>query len=272
MGGRGSSYSRSITGRQVRMPLQGAQQQQQTAVPVNAQAPDDNNTPVAPSDTAISQMNDAQLAALVQNAKNIDLPNHLADVPNLTQSFVYAAGLNGKPTVMDGPTFDAFMRQNNIPRSDIIARSVRSISYTSNGLTYNLTDQQVNNMLVHSRLNYIGGKVGGSLYGCGSYFAQTGGANTGYGNATITAILNPATARVISDSQLSRLARSFAASHPQFARAVGPYTGGSSASSASRNNMSIYALALGYNVISDGGSGAGTYYNVIDRSALIVRE
>lgn len=34
------------------------------------------------------------------------------------------------------------------------------------------------------------------------------------------------------------------------------------------NNMSIYALAMGYNVIKDSSSG---YHNVIDRSALVYK-
>lgn len=277
MGGRGSSYSRSVTGRQMRITLQGTQtqQQQQIAGPAgNALPDDDDNTPATPSVpdvTAISQMDDSQLAALVQTAQTTDLPNHLNDTPNLTQRFVYAAGLNAKPTVLDATAFANFMQQNNISQSEIIARSVKGAQYTSGGLSYNLTDKMVNQMLVHSKLNYIGGKVGGSAYGCGSYFAQTGGANTGYGNATITAVLNPSTARVIQERQLRRMATQYAKTHPQFAKAVGTYTGSTWGTSTQRNNMSIYALALGYNVISDG-TGPGTYYNVIDRSALVVRE
>ena len=35
------------------------------------------------------------------------------------------------------------------------------------------------------------------------------------------------------------------------------------------NNMSVYALAMGYNVIKDSSSG---YHNVIDRKALVYKK
>lgn len=78
------------------------------------------------------------------------------------------------------------------------------------------------------------------------------------------AVLNPSTAKVITDTQLRQRAAAFSQSHPQFTRAVGPYS-----TSFHNNNMSIYALAMGYNVIKDSGSG---YHNVIDRSALVYRK
>lgn len=280
MGGRGSTSSfagrNTGTGTLFRQMVTNAQQMQptmQAQLPpqqqVQNQQPTPQNTPVVPGAvTALSQMDDDQLAQLVQLAKNVSMPNHLSDADDLTQKFIYAAGINAKPTTMDSASFNQFLQQNNIPRSDILARSVNGASYTVGNTRYNLTAQQVINMFTSSRLTYSGGKQGGQAYGGGTYFAKTGGANTGYGGTTMMGVLNPATARVITANTLRTKAQQFAATHPKFARAVGPYTGGSWGGG--KNNMSIYALAMGYNVINDGSSGSGAYYNVIDRSAMVI--
>lgn len=234
--------------------------------PITQQPPTDQNTPVQPAAvTNLSQMTDAQLAQLAQQAKTIDMPNFLNDVADQTQRFVFAAGINEKPTVLEDSDFDQYLIDNNIPRSQILARSVSPITYRNNdGTTVKMSADDVIDMMKYSRLNYIGGKVNGQAYGAGTYFDMTGGRNTGYGGTTATAVLNPNTARIITDRQLASQARAFAQSHPQFARAVGAYD-----TSFHNNNMSIYALALGYNVIKDSTSG---YHNVIDRSALVYKK
>ena len=275
MGGRGSkssfagrSTSTGTVFRQLVNNLQQMQPQVQSQLPpqqqVQNQTPTQNNTPVVPGGaTALSQMTDDQLAAIVQQAKTTQLPNHLNDVNDLTQRFVYAAGINAKPTVMDQQAFNQFLSDNNIPRSQLIARSVSGASYSVGNTRYNLTPQQVIQMFTSSRLTYSGGKVGGQALGGGTYFDMNGGSNTGYGGTTMVGALNPATARVISTSQLSSKAQAFAASHPKFARAVGAFTGGSFGGH--NNNMAIYALAMGYNVIQ-----RGSYHNIIDRSAVVI--
>ena len=164
--------------------------------------------------------------------------------------------------------FSQYMKDNNIPSNQIISRSVSPITYRNNdGTTVKMSANDVIDMMKYSRLNYIGGKVNGQAYGAGTYFAMNGGSNTGYGGTTATAVLNPATAKVITDRQLATRARAFAQSHPQFAKAVGAYN-----TSFYNNNMSIYALAMGYNVIADAYGGSNTYYNVIDRSALVYKK
>ena len=74
----------------------------------------------------------------------------------------------------------------------------------------------------------------------------------------MVAVLNPKTARTITDSSLATRARAFMASHPKFAAQVGAYN---------NRTQSIYALAMGYNVVT-----WGIYTNVIDRSALVIKE
>ena len=203
----------------------------------------------------IASMTDDQLAQTVIASRTVDMPNFLNDVPDQTQKFVYQVGLNGAPQVMDQQQFNQFMQQNNIPQSQVMSRSVNG-----NGP---YSAQQINDMFRYSELTYIGGKQGGQMSGAGTYFDMNGGGRTGYGGATMQAVYNPATARVIDYHALQRQAAAFANSHPKFASAVGQFTNG-------RNgNASIYALAMGYNAIS-GGPVSRSYQNIIDRSAVVV--
>lgn len=246
---------------------QAAQQQssqpQQTG-PIQNQVPDNNNTPVViDAVKKLQGMSDAQLTKLYMNAMNANLPNHLNDANDITQKFVFTAGLNGQPLVLDQAQFTQFMKDNGIPQAQVMARSIRASDITTSaGNKANLTPQQIVDMTKYGRLTYIGGKRGGQVYGAGTYFDMNGGQSTGYGSgATMVAVLNPAIARPISSSQLASKARAFDRSHPAFRHTTGGY---------SRANMSVYALAMGYNVITSGNGGPGEYHNVIDRSAMVM--
>lgn len=268
MGGRGSSSglaamvapTQPIPGPKLKIPVPDPN-------PIADQVPDDNNTPVAPNalDSLVG-MTDDQLAQVYLDSQKAGLPNHLGDVDDKTQRFVFQIGLNDKPMVLDAAAFNQFLSDNNIPRGQILSRSVDGGKLrTSSGNVRTLSAQDVVDMMTQSRLNYIGGKVGGQAYGAGTYFDQNGGGATGYGNGkTVNAVLNPKTARVVTDSKLRTLAAAFDRSHPKFARATGGYS-----TSFRNNNMSIYALAMGYNVIKDA---TGSYHNVIDRKALVYKK
>lgn len=264
MGGRGSK-SGLLRAPRLNMPQP---QQPPQAQPLQPPQPQPDLTPSSDLQTAtqatatlaqIASMTDDQLAQAVIDSRSVDMPNFLNDIPDQTQKFVYQVGLNGAPQVMDQQQFDQFLQQNNIPRSQIMARSVNG-----NGP---YTAQHIADMFKYSELTYIGGKQGGQASGAGTYFDMNGGGNTGYGygrnSTTIQAVYNPATARVIDYHKLQSQARSFAASHPKFAAAVGSFRAGGN------GNASIYALAMGYNAIS-GGPVSSTYQNVIDRSAVVV--
>ena len=247
------------------------QQQQQPPVntinPANAnQTPNQNNTPVQPGAlSALTQMTDDQLAQLVNASKNVIMPNHLSDVDDQTQKFVYQAGLNELPQVLDAADFNKFMADNNISQRQLLARSVNPIKFKAMSTQFSYSAQQVADMMMYSRYNYIGGKVGGQRLGAGTYFDQNGGHSTGYGQHTVVAALNPKTTRAISTTRLRSEAQKFAQTHPKFAKAVGGFV--SSSQKWTNNNMSIWALAMGYNVITE-----GSYHNVIDRSALVYRK
>jgi hypothetical protein len=265
MGGRGSGSGMSLgAGGGSGGGIAPQQQQQQRQAPqqpqqVNLQPGSQLQTNAQASATLaqIMSMSDDQLAQVVRDSRNVDMPNFLNDKPDPTQKFVYQAGLNGAPTVMDQQQFNQFMQQNNIPKSQILARSVNA-----NGP---YTENHIADIFKYSELNYIGGKFGGMMSGAGTYFDMNGGRSTGYGSgATLTAVLNPKTARVVDYYDLQRKARAFAQSHPKFVQAVGGMP-----SNGQGGNMSVWALAMGYNVIS-GGPVSSTYHNIIDRSAVIV--
>ncbi|MDD3337794.1 MAG: hypothetical protein PHS82_02945 [Lachnospiraceae bacterium] len=269
MGGRGSTSSFSSQQQPtLKKPIRNPKLHKPPQMnPIAQQVPDDSNTPVQPNAlTNLSQMSDAQLAQAFTDSQNAGLPNHLDDAADITQRFVFHAGLNDKPQVLDTAAFNQFMQNNNISQSQIISRSINGGTLkTTSGGSRNLTPQDVSDMMMYSRLNYVGGKLGGQAYGAGTYFDMNGGRNTGYASGkTVTAVLNPATAKIITDRQLQQKATAFDKSHPQFAKATGGYS-----SSFYNNNMSVYALAMGYNVIKDA---TGSYHNVIDRKALVYRK
>lgn len=228
------------------------------------QPPTPQNTPVQPQAlTAISQMTDDQLADLMRRSRSADMPNQLNDVSDITQKFVFTAGLNEKPAVLSDSEFQQFMKDNGLGKADVISRSVNGATYkNASGTKVTLSATDVSDMMMYSRLNYIGGKRGGQALGAGTYFDHTYGKSTGYGGHTVTAVLNPKTARAIDYTQLASKARAFDAAHPKFARMTGGYN---SAYKGGGNNMAIYALAMGYNVI----TASNGYTNVIDRSALV---
>lgn len=226
----------------------------------------DDGTPVVKGAlTGLTQMTDDQLAQLFNASKNVDMPNHLSDADDMTQKFVYAVGLNEKPQVLDTAQFNKYLKDNNISRSDILARTTNSANYNVNGTNIKLTPDQTLQLIKDGSLNYIGGKHGGQLYGAGTYFDRNGGKPTGYGgsnSATMLAVLSK-NAKPISKSQLQAQTQTWVQSHPKFAKAVGSF---------SNKNASIYALAQGYNVITDGSGRNASYHNVIDRSAIVVRK
>ena len=154
--------------------VQQAQQQNPQQQPAQLQTGNDTQTPAQATATLamIANMTDDQLAAAILASKNVDMPNFLNDKPDATQKFVYQVGLNGLPTVLDANAFQQFMKDNNIPQKNILARSVNP-SQTKYGLP--ITTAQMINSFKTSEYNYIGGKHGGQAYGGGTYFDKTGG-------------------------------------------------------------------------------------------------
>ena len=269
MGGRGTTalQGRSSTSSRAATMRASSGQQAPQAVNNNNTATFTNTvngiTNAADAASQFSQMTDDQMEQVIKATYKVDMPNHLADVSDRTQRLAYVIGLNEKPTVLDDKAFDQYLTNNNIPKSAIISRSVDGSTYRVNNIQYQLTANDITQMYKDGSLNYIGGKYGGMAYGAGTYFEQNGGGRTGYGTgATMIGIIDRSKARIIPLSTLRSAISSWSQSHPKTAAAIGPVT---------NRNYSVYALAMGYNVISSG-KGRGTYFNVIDRSATIMRK
>lgn len=257
---------------------QTAQTQQQATTQVSAQDLVDASKIVSiyGNDTAskFAKMSDDQLARAVTSSKNVDMPDHIADVRNFTQQFVYENQLNSKPTVLDSKAFDSYIKTNNISDSQVLAREVDPISFTTrNNVKINYTSQDVADIFKAGDINYIGGKRGGSLYGYGSYFANVGiNGSTGYGSsrkAVVRAVLSK-DARCIKRDDINSEWSSFVSKRPKLKNAV------SGAISNIGDDYSVKALLMGYNVITSDTPARGkyamdTYFNVLDRSAVVCR-
>lgn len=239
-------------------------QQMQQTLANNVNAPTiqalGNNIDVS----AFKQMSDDQLAQMIKQSQGVDLPNQLNDVHNEMQKFTYYAGLNTKPTVLDDSSFNQYLKDNGISRSDIMARDVNAGTYRlPSGSSVPLSSRQIADMYMYSDSHYVGGKQGGSVHGYGGYFAVTGGGSTGYGGSrstTIQAVLSK-NAKVINEGSIYSKWASFANTHPKADSAMR-----SIRDSSSRQNMQ--AILMGYNVVKCSGS----YRVVLDRSALVFHE
>lgn len=283
MGGRGAGSGKASPAQQmaraIRMstkaaqqaaqPQQAAQQNTQPATPAQAS----NWVPPGVFNYTLAQLptlNDSQVLQILNTADGIDMPNHLADSPDATQELVYALGFNAPPTVLDSTQFGQFMKQNNIPRSQIMSRGVGGGSFnTTSRNQRKLTQAQIAQMWISDPYTYVGGKIGGQALGAGAYFDMNGGKATGYGggNAVVyTGVLNPKTARVISAGGLQAKAMTWARTHPQSDRKIKQMARKSRGWGSSV--LSLYALMLGYNTI----SGGGGYHNVITRDAMVIKQ
>ena len=256
---------------QVAAAVQAAPAQPTPVPPAAPAAPATNTTVTSNAVKNFAAMSDTAMAAEINKAVSVGMPNQLADRPDATQQLVFSAGFNEKPMVLDTKGFNQFMKANGMTTSDLLSRDVDPVSYKNASNTQvKMTAQDVIDMMMYSRVNYIGGKVGGQALGAGTYFDHTGGKGTGYGGSghkTAVAVLNPKTAKIITYSQLKSDIPSWKRSHPKSAKAIDNLA----KKAGGRSSESLYALAMGYNVISRNPGARGGYVNVIDRSALVYR-
>lgn len=237
MGGRGSS---SASGRSAAAPAQ--QAPDAVSVPIQ-----DVMTGLGGSHTLaeIQAMTDAEYDAYLDTLGSVDMPNFLAD--NDFQRFVYDAGVNDRPQVVDQATFDA------LPGTTMY-RTVNSVYDRATDV--GMSADQIAAQTMQSSLS----RIGNGVYGDGFYFADSASASHMYGSrrgdvkrtAVMQAKLSP-TANVVSYSQImAQYMRDPSSSK----RGIG-----------SNSGLSMFALRKGYNVIDVGRNG---YYNVLDRSALVM--
>lgn len=234
MGGRGSSSG-----------ITAAMTTQPTATPMGVTLAD------------VQAMDDNQLHDFLINVQDVDTPDFLNT--HHTQKMVYGLDLNDVPQVVP----DAQILQMISNGAEPLYRTVNDTTTPGN---VKMTAGDMHDMMRYGDLTYLGN----GIYGDGLYFSNSLSGSKGYGysgsSQTVRAVLSPG-AKVISDKQLQKEYDSFVKSHPRTRKALG-----FSRSKSTTNSMSQFALIKGYNVITHTHSNGEVYYNVINRSALIVSD
>lgn len=215
-------------------------------------------------------LDDRAMARAILDAQSAQLPIFLLDRPSATQNLVFAQDFNEMPLVLSNYDFNNYLLQHGIPKSQVMFRSSDGGSFFVNGqnVQFTLTPGETLDMLRYNPYSYVGGKHGGMVYGAGSYFSMASTGSTGYGSVTTKAVLSPS-ASIISKSQLTNRQTAFDSKMPLTAREIrnavnrpGVKTG---------ETYSLYALAQGFNVITDSTSNPD-YHNVILRSAMVMNK
>ena len=198
----------------------------------------------------VQQMGDKELHDILLAITKQDLPDYL--MPNNQQRFVYALGLNQKPIVEDDATFAL-----NSKGKEVIYNAQSQANLSG----YTLTGDDIHDFIKYGddTLQQNG------IHGNGLYFTPSQSASSTYGNRMSAARLNPATAKIITETQLKREYDSWVTTHPQSRKALGYMA--RNGNGYGDNTYSQFALLRGYNVIQS--TQHGKTLTVLDRSALI---
>lgn len=214
-------------------------------------------TPMGVTLSDVQAMDDTQLHDFLINVQSVDTPDFLNT--HHMQKMVYGLGLNDTPQVVP----DTQMQQLIADGATPIYRTVNDTTLPGNVA---LSANDMHDMLRYGDLTYLGN----GIYGDGLYFSNNLSGSKSYGHSsssqTVRAVLSPG-AKVISDRQLQKEYDNFVKSQPRTRKALG-----FSRSKSTTNSMSQFALIKGYNVITHTHSDGEVYYNVIDRSALIISD
>lgn len=179
------------------------------------------------------------------------VPVHLAQ--NDFQRFVYSSGLNEKPDVVDDATLDKMTGTE-------MFRTVNNVYDSKNDISY--TADQIAKQVMAGRVTRVSDN-GGSVYGRGIYFADRYTSSTSYGNTSgnikKTAVMR---AKLNSNANVINYSKANAGALNEISK--GTKLGNILRKCDSDSQVSIYAMAKGYNVIS---SGHG-YLNVLNRNAI----
>ena len=170
------------------------------------------------------------------------------------QRLTFNLGLNDKPQLVDDSVLDTMTGTE-------LFRTVNSVADGRTRIRYNADD--IASQVQRGSVTRVSDN-GGSAYGRGIYFAHTYGSSAGYGNvsgnikqtAVMRAKLN-SNAKIITDSEATVGVRTEISMGTKLGKVL------SKCDSASRR--SIYAMAKGYNVISDG---YDDYYVILNRNAI----
>lgn len=244
----GQKANTAVAGSGNIQPTQQAQQQ-----PTQQPQVDDTQQAQAMSAQydAFMQMTDDQKADVIDKMIAQGVPAHLAD--NDFQKMIYNIGLNDKPQLVDDATLDGM-------NGTEIWRTVNNVYDSRNDISYSA--DQIARQIQAGRVTRVSDN-GGSVYGRGIYFADSR-TESGYYGDTSGNIQKTAQIRCKLNSNANVI------SHNKALQGV-------SAEKASRSKLgmvlrkcdhdsqaSIYALAKGYNVITNGHG----YYCILNRNAV----
>ena len=216
-----------------------------------------DNTQVASAFSAsydqFMAMTDDEKADFISANVKQGVPDHLAD--NSLQRFIYHSGLNEKPDVVDDATLDTMTGTE-------IFRTVNFVDKDKNPKDIGYTAPQIAKQVMGGRYTRVSDD-GGSVYGRGIYFADTYSGSVGYGDHTgkvkSTAVMRAklnSNAKVINSYTADSLASKEISSGSKLGRVLRNCDNDSRAS--------IYAMAKGYNVMSNGHG----YIVVLNRNAI----
>lgn len=221
-----------------------------------------------------ANLDDRAMAKAIYDSGNTMLPVFLRDQPSATQNLVFAQGWNEAPLVLNNPAWNAYLAQNNIPKSQVMFRSSNPASYFDIPLQMqiDLTDAETADLLRYGQYSYIGGKYGGQALGAGSYFSMRATGRSIYGSATMKAVLSP-NANIIDENALRTQTNMFNSKMPltssEIRRAANRFYSPKSWTGSSGEQSSLYALALGYNVVR---ASDHDYHNIILRNAIVMNK
>lgn len=207
-----------------------------------------NATPkggVALSD--FEKMTDDEKADVITDALKTGVPLHL-DRSGL-QRFAYYTGMNEKPDVLDESKWQKLTGQKIYRSVQDIYQRTKDIAYTSSDIAKQI--------MTGTYTNYS--DVGGSYHGNAIYFGTSKGQyGSGKGYAIIRAKVK-SSAKIGDEYSLASQMRSELRQGTKLAKAI------SKANSDSQ--LSLYAVAKGYDGIKDSSTG---YYMIYNRRALAI--
>ena len=200
---------------------------------------------------AFMQMSDDQKADVIDSMIKQGVPSHLAD--NDFQKMIYNIGLNDKPQLVDDATLNSM-------NGTELWRTVNNVYDRQNDISY--TADQIARQVQAGRVTRVSDS-GGSVYGRGIYFADDKTESSFYGN-TRGNVKKTAQVHCKLNSNAKTINYYSAISGASSEITKGTKLGKALKNCDRESQVSIYAMAKGYNVIT---SGHG-YYNILNRNAV----
>jgi len=273
MGGRGSSYNRSILPPTPVLAQvidddddQDDQQQAQPQDMLSANLPKGTaNTPSGYTLDDFKQLSDRQMSDLVDWAENqMTLPSGMHNDP--TQRLIHALGIDSPMENIGGRALQKYVNAG----ATVLYRGLDGSS--KNGV---YTDADTVADSIRSGNQFSTGGWGGQVHGGGMYMTDVYSGTRYYGTQHVIGAVFNSKANHIDGHSLISKADAWLKNHPsmkwKLARIAGVGTSATTSTLLNANSYrarSIAALAMGYTSISDDVGGGESYYMILDRSTL----